>query len=103
MSTLDTSKINALLAQGRSRGVAQHEIKEFLASGEGGIEVSLTSGRFAGKTAKQAQTALNNARKASNANGLVFPEGPDLRVYVEKDDDGTEHVYLINPNAVGEE
>lgn len=100
MSSIDTDKIQSLLAGGRQRGVAGKVIKDFLDSGEAGIEVPLDEGAFKGKTAKQAKMALDNAKKSSNANGLVFAAGPDLRTFVEKDGD-TERVYLINPNVTG--
>lgn len=98
MSSIDTDKIQALLAGGRQRGVAGKVIKDFLDSGEAGIEVPLDEGAFKGKTAKQTKMALDNAKKSSNANGLVFAAGPDLRTFVEKDGD-TERVYLVNPNV----
>ena len=94
---LNADRIAQLLGKAKTRGLYGSELSEFLSSGEAGIEVTL-DGRFAGKTAKQVQTGLNNARKhvSSVTNQPTYPGGNNVSVIVDKDEDGNEHVYLIN-------
>jgi hypothetical protein len=96
--SLDLNEINEILAGTRSRTNAGAYVSEFVASGDLGREVDLTSGTFAGKDAKKVKTALDNARKKMTDDGkLVIPEGPQIAVRVK---DGK--VFLINTALVAQ-
>src|SRR5262245_36054863 len=68
-TTLTPDQITALLAKGRTRGDYEQVLREFLDSSEAGIQVPLDSGALAGKTAKQAKTGFDNAKKRTNSDG----------------------------------
>lgn len=96
MSELSLDAINEILAGTRSRTNSTQYVHDFVASGELGKEVDLTSGTFAGKDAKKVKTALDNARKKMTEDGkLVIPEGPSVAVRVK---DGK--VFIINTALV---
>jgi hypothetical protein len=108
---LTAEMIQALLAQSKSRGEYDQVLREFLGSGEMGIEVDIHGGPLQGKRAKQVKVGFDNARKKTNDNGLVHPGGKELRVIaitgkvdgpegkqVDKEDNSEDHVYLINTN-----
>lgn len=91
-TALDPATIQELLSKQKSRGDYDVELREFLAGGEAGIEVSLSDGRFAGKPSGTVKTGLDNARKRTNdAGGLVHEGAQNVKV-IESDG----HVYLIN-------
>ena len=91
-NVLTAEKIAELLAAGRVRGGYDKVLADFIESGEAGIEVDLSSGHIAGKTAKQATTGLNLARKRTDDNGKLKVEGANTVRVVEQDG----HVFLIN-------
>lgn len=90
--TLDAATIQALLAKGRSRGDYETILREFVTSGEAGWQVPLDSGALAGKTAKQAKTSFDNARKRMGDDGKLKVEGGNNVKVIVSDD----QVYLIN-------
>lgn len=103
-NALDMSTIQALLSNQKSRGDYDAELAAFLTSEEAGIEVSLTEGRFTGRTAQKVKTGLDNARKRTNeAGGLVHTGAQNVKVVavgnVEKGEE--QHVYLIDTSKVG--
>lgn len=111
-NTLDAATIQALLSKQKSRGDYDADLSEFLSSGEAGVEIDLTSGRFAGKRAKQVKVGFDNARKKTNEKGLVHAGGNLVKVIAlnsKNDDEGNavnpddEHVYLINTQLLGGE
>lgn len=88
---LTPEKIAELLSKGRARGAYDPVLKDFIASGEAGIEVEFT-GTLAGRNAKQVKTGLDNARKRTDDNGKLIHDGAQNVRVIESD----EHVYLIN-------
>lgn len=111
-TAIDAQTIQMLLSKSKTRGDYDADLREFLSSGEAGVEIDLSTGRFAGKRAKQVKTGFDNARKKSNDEGLVHPGGKTVKVVAINDknnDDGTpkgeteEHVYLINTALLGEQ
>jgi hypothetical protein len=105
MSAIDASLINELLAGARTKGAGDDAIESFLEGGEAGIEISLDSGPFAGKTAAQAATSLNNAKKRTKTNDagetvLVHPNAGMVQVIKRKIGD-EERVFLIDKSKVG--
>ena len=97
-NVLTPERIQELLAAGRTRGAYGQVLKNFLDSGDPGIEVPLDTGEIAGKSSKQAKTGLDMARKRTDDNGnLVYPGANAVRV-VEQDG----HVFLINTGVAGE-
>jgi hypothetical protein len=105
-TALDPNMIQQLLSRTRSRGEYDEELSEFLSSGQVGVEIALTEGRFAGKGAKQVKTGFDNARKKTNANGLVHAGGQNVKVVAvtpKEGEEGEEHLYLINQALVGQE
>lgn len=111
-TALDLSQIGDILGGTRSKTNAAEYLREFLASGDLGREVNLTAGSFAGKSAKQIKTALDNARKkVSDETGqLSVPGGTDVQVRVKQVTEGKgdakriveEHLYVINTKLVAE-
>lgn len=108
---IDAQMIQALLSKQKSRGDYDADLREFLNSGEAGVEIDLTSGRFAGKRAKQVKVGFDNARKKTNDQGLVHAGGTAVKVVAindKNDEEGNpkgeqeEHVYLINTSLLGE-
>lgn len=98
-NVLDPTRIQELLAAGRTRGAYGSVLKTFLDSGEAGIEVPLDSGEIAGKSSKQAKTGLDNARKRTDDNGkLVYDGSQNVRVIEQEG-----HVYLINTSVTSDE
>lgn len=105
---LTPEMINTLLADTRTRGAYSGVLEEFLAGSEAGIQVDLTSGPLAGKTAAQAAVGFNNARLAINKDGenagkLKIPGGENVRVIKRKvgtGDEATEYVFLIDTARV---
>jgi len=97
-NVLDATTIAALLAKGRVRGGYDKVLADFIESGDAGIEVDLTSGHIAGKTAKQATTGLNLARKRVDDNGKPRIEGGASVRVVEQDGS----VFLINTAVASE-
>lgn len=95
MSALSPDQIAALLAKGRTRGDYDRVLRDFVESGEAGIEVPLSEGALAGKTSKQAKTGLDNARKRTNDQGKLVVEGAQNVKVIENEG----HVYLINVSA----
>lgn len=108
---LDAAQIQQLLSQTKSRGEYDQVLREFLNSGEAGIEVDLDNGPLAGKRAKMVKVGFDNARKKTNENGAVHPGGKDVRVIaitgkvqdpenaekeIDAPDNSNDHVYLIN-------
>jgi|SRR6185295_6755626 len=109
---IDAQMIQALLSKQKSRGDYDADLRDFLSSGNAGVEIDLSSGRFAGKRAKQVKTGFDNARKKTNDQGLVHPGGTLVKVIAindKNDDEGNpkgeqeEHVYLINTALLGSE
>lgn len=92
MSTLTAEQIQALLAKGRTRGDYDRVLRDYVSTGEPGIEVPLDSGPLAGKTSKQAKTGLDNARKRMTDDGKPAIEGAQSVKVIEAEG----HVYLIN-------
>jgi hypothetical protein len=97
--------IQELLAGARVKGAGDEALESFLASGEAGIEISLESGPFAGKTAAQAATSLNNAKKRTKQNDagetvLVHPDAGMIQVIKRKIGED-ERVFLIDKSKVG--
>lgn len=108
-TTIDAATIQQLLSKQKSRGDYDADLKEFLGSGEAGVEIDLSSGRFAGKRSKQVKVGFDNARKKTNDQGLVHTGGNLVKVIAvnSKDDEngnpvGEEHVYLINTALLGD-
>lgn len=109
-NTLDLATIQALLSKQKSRGDYDADLAEFLKSGEAGVEIDLSSGRFAGKRSKQVKVGFDNARKKTKSEGgLVHTGGNLVKVIAQnsKDDaDGNpveaEHVFLINTALLGD-
>lgn len=104
-NVLDAATIANLLSKQKSRGDYDAELVAFLESGEAGIEVSLTDGRFTGRAAKMVKTGLDNARKRTKEGGGLVHEGSqNVKVIAlgNKEKGEEEHVYLIN-TAVGAE
>lgn len=99
MATIDAAKIAELLAKGRVRGGYDKVLSDFLANGEAGIEVDLTTGVIAGKTSKQAQMGLNLAKKRTDDNGKLIHEGAQNVRVIESDG----NVYLINTAVTQED
>lgn len=108
MSTLTSEQIASLLSGSRTRGAGTEVIKEFIESGEPGIEVDLNSGPLAGKSVGQAYTTLINAKKRtrtdeSGATVLAMPEAAKVRVIKrnlgDKDNEDF-RVFLINTDLV---
>ena len=108
MATLSAEQIADILSGSRTRGAGTEVLKEFIDSGEPGMEVDLTSGAFAGKQAGQAYTSLNNAKKRtrtddSGATVLAMPEAAKVKV-IKRDlgskDNPDFHVFLINTDLV---
>lgn len=96
MSEMSLAEINEILAGTRSRTDSGAYVSEFIASGELGRPVDLTSGTFAGKDPKKVKTALDNARKkVTDQGGFVIPEGKNVAVRVK---DG--RVIIINTALV---
>jgi hypothetical protein len=94
----DLAFFQEILAGTRSRTNSGAYVTEFLASGELGREVDLSSGSFAGKEPKKVKTALDNARKKMTEDGkLVIPEGINVAVRVKDD-----KVFIINTTLVAE-
>lgn len=104
MSALSPDQITALLSKTRSRGDYDTVLEEFLNSGEAGIEVDLTSGPLAGKTADQAFVGFNNARTRVNKETAkpVHEGGHAIKVIKEKPANEGEPgaVYLVNTSLV---
>jgi hypothetical protein len=97
-TALSAEQIQQLLSTQKSRGDYDAEVRDFLASGEAGIQVPLDQGRFSGRDAKKVKTGLDNARKrTTDAGSLVHEGGQNVKVIVSDD-----NVYLIN-TAVGVE
>lgn len=106
MSALSPDMINELLSKARVKGSGDEVLKDFLESEEAGIEVSLTDGPFAGKSAQQAFTTLNNTKSKVHKDGelqgeLVYPSAKQVVVVKRKGEDGVEHVFLINKAKIG--
>lgn len=105
---LTPDMINSLLADTRTRGAYSGVLEEFLGGGEAGIQVDLTSGPLAGKTAAQAAVGFNNARTAvhkdgENAGKFKIPGGENVRVIKRKvgtGDEAVEYVFLIDTAKV---
>lgn len=108
---LTAEMIQSLLAQSKSRGEYDQVLRDFLGSGEMGIEVDIHGGPLQGKRAKQVKVGFDNARKKTNENGAVHPGGKDVRVIaitgkvtgedgkqVDAETNDEDHVYLINTN-----
>lgn len=105
VSAIDADLISELLAGARVKGAGDEALESFIQSGEAGIEVSLDSGPFAGKTAAQAATSLNNAKKRTKQNDagetvLVHPDAGMVQVIKRKIGDD-ERVFLIDKSKVG--
>jgi hypothetical protein len=108
VSALSPDLIQELLAGSRTRGAGTEVIKDFIDSGEAGIEVDLNSGPLAGKNPGQAYTTLVNAKKRTKTNEdgstvLAMPEAAKVRVI--KRNAGTKdapefQVFLINTELV---
>lgn len=106
VSALTPETIAELLAGARTKGAGEDVLTDFLASDEVGVEVSLETGPFAGKSAVQAYTGLNNAKKKTKKNDagetvLAFPEAGSVQVIKRKIGDD-ERVFLIDKNKVGQ-
>src|SRR4051812_29389416 len=89
MTALTPDLISELLAGARTKGAGDDVLEGFIDSGEAGIQVDLESGAFAGKTAAQAATSLNNAKKRTKTNDkgetvLVHPNAAQVQVIKRK-------------------
>lgn len=108
---LSAEMIQNLLSKSKSRGEYDSVLRDFLNSGDAGIEVDIHAGPLGGKRAKQVKVGFDNARKKTNEQGAVHPGGKDVRVIaitgkmpdpsdsskqVDKEDNSDDHVYLIN-------
>lgn len=105
MTALTPDLISELLAGARTKGAGDDVLTSFLDSDEAGIEVDLDSGPLAGKSAIQASTALNNAKKRTKQNDkgetvMVHPEAAQVQVIKRKIND-VERVFLIDKSKVG--
>lgn len=111
---LTAEMIQQLLSTSKSRGEYDGVLREFLSSGEAGIEVDLQSGPLQGKRAKQVKVGFDNARKKTNEAGAVHPGGKGVRVIaitgkvagedgkeVDAPNNENDHVYLINTALAG--
>lgn len=109
-TTLDLDAIQALLETSRARGDYDSILDEFLASGDMGIEVDLTSGPLAGKNtekgAKNVVTGFKNAAKRMGDDGQPrHPGAHNVQVINRKVGDGDDaeyHVFLINKATLGQ-
>jgi len=100
--TLNAAQITELLSQTKSRGDYDAVLKDFLSSGEAGIEVDLESGRLAGKRAKMVKVGFDNARKKSKDGKIVHEGGLDVQVIaVNGENQSDDHIYLINKALAG--
>jgi hypothetical protein len=108
VSALTPDAIQELLAGSRTRGAGTEVIKDFINSGDAGIEVDLNSGPLAGKNPGQAYITLTNAKKRTKTNEdgstvLAMPEAAKVRVIKRNngDKDNPEwHVFLVNTDLV---
>jgi hypothetical protein len=113
-NVLTAEQISQLLSQTKSRGEYDGVLRDFLNSGDMGIEVDLQGGPLQGKRAKQVKIGFDNARKKTNDTGLVHPGGKSVRVVaitgkttgedgkqVDREDNSEDHVYLINTSLAG--
>lgn len=113
VSALTPDMIQDLLAGSRTRGAGTEVIKDFITSGDAGIEVDLNSGPLAGKNPGQAYITLTNAKKRTRTNEdgstvLAMPEAAKVRVIKRNSGDKENpewHVFLVNTDLVevGEE
>jgi hypothetical protein len=86
IETLDPNAIASILGSVPERGAYKAELKSFVDSGEAGVQVSLTEGRFQGRKPQSVKTGFETAKGAEGA-----PEGSEnVRVIVHED-----QVYLI--------
>jgi hypothetical protein len=110
---LTLEDITGILGETRSKTNAGEYLTDFLNSGELGREVDLNAGSFAGKSAKQVKTALDNARKKVNdeTGQLVVAGGTDVQVRVKQTTNGkkgkekeilSEQLFVINTRLVAE-
>lgn len=109
---LDLQSIGDILGGTRSKTNASDYLRDFLASGDLGREVNLNAGSFAGKSAKQIKTALDNARKKVNeeTGTLAIPNGTDVQVRVKQETEGkgdakkviSEKLFVINVKLVAD-
>lgn len=93
---LDASAIQELLSESRSRGDYATVLKEFIDSGEAGIEVDTSAGVLAGRSADKVSVGLNNAKKAMNENGTLKITGAENVRVVKRGKDDDARVFLIN-------
>lgn len=103
LEELDFDAIDELLAGTRSTGEYGDYLKDFLASGKVGIEVSFDDALMVGKDADKAKIGFENAKKAT----VKDTDPPQLKVSgannvkVVKKNTGTKeapvwHLFLIN-------
>lgn len=103
MSALSPEMITELLQKQRTRGDYETVIRNFLETGEQGIEVPLDSGPLTGKTAEQVKIGLDNARKRVGSDGKPSIEGGHALKVVKvgnADKNEEQHVYLIDTSKV---
>lgn len=85
---LSQEYIAGLLSGTRQRGAGVEVLNDFNDSGLPGIEVDLSSGPLAGKTADQAKATLDNTKKqikqTENGTVMAHPEFGKIRV-IKKD------------------
>lgn len=110
---MDLNEVLNVLGNTRSKTDSATYLRDFLTSGQLGIEVDLSAGSFAGKTAKQIKSALDVARKkvSDETGALVIPGGTDIQVRIKQDTNGmkgaekvivSEHLFIINTRLVAE-
>ena len=101
---LNDDFINDLLAGARTKGAGDQVLEDFLAKGVKAVEVVLTSGPLAGKTAAQAATTITNAKKHMKQNDKgemipVHPNASQVQVVRRKIKD-VDHVFLIDKSKL---
>lgn len=107
MAGLSQDEIQGLLSKARTRGEYDVYLKEFLETGEAGIEVDRETGLMAGKSADQIKVGLENAKKRTNDAG-EFVHGDRVKTVKvikktdeeDKKNDALMSVYLIDTARV---
>jgi len=102
MAGLTNEQIMALLSKTRQKGVYQDRLIEFFNGPEAGICVNTTWPDLGGKTASTLKQGFEGAKdKAEVVEALGSKEAAErIIVKSDKQEDGTELVYLINLNKV---
>lgn len=92
VNVLSDELLAELLSGSRSRGGYDEALKEFIASGNKGIEVSLEAGNFAGKKPASVMTGFKSAAKREGAPA----EAKEVAIIAKND-----RVFLVRRDLVG--